>query len=151
MPIKSLSRFFSDNLQSKRKEEHMILGVGLQDYSYSNMNVKKEDDNKKVDSVGPIFKDMRGNREAKDIKKSKTKEEEEDDSSLQIVVKPDGSRVLIITQKVGDMETSTSIKISEPTYMPNDSAYLNEDVPDIQNDTVYLSGDETIEMAVYEV
>ena len=107
----------------------MITVPNLQDYSYSNVYAKKEGDNKKVDSVSPIFKEMK-DKEAEKSKKAKEKKDDEtEDSSSQIIVKPDGSRVLIITTKVGGMETNMSIKISEPTYMPNDSAYLNEDEP----------------------
>ncbi len=105
----------------------MITVPNLQDYNYSNVQAKKEGDNKKVASVSPIFKEMK-DKEAEKSKKAKTKKDDEkEDSSSQIIVKPDGSRVLIITTKVGGMETNMSIKISEPTYMPNDSEYLNEE------------------------
>ena len=37
-------------------------------------------------------------------------------------VKPDGSRVLVMTRTLGGMATSMSIELSKPTSMPNDAA-----------------------------
>ena len=37
-----------------------------------------------------------------------------------IVVKPDGSRVLMVTMNMGGMETTMSMEISKPTDMMND-------------------------------
>ncbi len=42
-------------------------------------------------------------------------------SKTNIIVKPDGSRVLVVTMNIGGMETNMSIKISEATDMQNDS------------------------------
>ena len=36
-----------------------------------------------------------------------------------IIVKPDGSRVLVVTMNVGGMQTTMSIEIAKPTDMPN--------------------------------
>lgn len=41
-----------------------------------------------------------------------------------IVVKPDGSRVLMVTMSVGGMETTMSLEISKPTDMENNSRGL---------------------------
>ena len=38
-----------------------------------------------------------------------------------IVVKPDGSRVLVMTMNVGGMTATTSLEISKPTKIPNSS------------------------------
>lgn len=57
---------------------------------------------------------------------------EEAQTETDIIVKPDGSRVLVITMNVGGMETTMSLKISEPTDMPNDSAIKEEE---LHNDT----------------
>lgn len=50
-------------------------------------------------------------------------EEEKEDAKTEtdIIVKPDGSRVLVMTMQIGGMKTMMSLKISEPTDMPNDS------------------------------
>ncbi len=39
-----------------------------------------------------------------------------------IQVKPDGSRVLVMTRQIGGMSTTTSMEISKPTRMPNGTA-----------------------------
>ncbi|HEX3077820.1 MAG TPA: hypothetical protein VHQ24_13235 [Lachnospiraceae bacterium] len=51
-----------------------------------------------------------------DIRKKKSDSASDTDSN--IVVKPDGSKVLVVTTKVGGMETTMSIKLSEPTLFP---------------------------------
>ena len=48
------------------------------------------------------------------------KEEEEAKSDSDIIVKPDGSRVLVMTMTLGGMKTSMSLEISGPTAMAND-------------------------------
>lgn len=47
-------------------------------------------------------------------------EEEEAKSDSDIIVKPDGSRVLVMTMTLGGMKTSMSLEISGPTAMAND-------------------------------
>lgn len=44
---------------------------------------------------------------------------EESEIKSDIVVKPDGSRVLVMILKIGGMECTTSIEISKPTDLPN--------------------------------
>lgn len=44
---------------------------------------------------------------------------EESGFKTNIIVKPDGSRVLMITMSLGGMETTMSIEISKPTEMQN--------------------------------
>lgn len=44
---------------------------------------------------------------------------EENKTTREIIVKPDGSRVLVITKIVGGMETTMSIEISKPTEYYN--------------------------------
>jgi len=51
-----------------------------------------------------------------------------------IIIKPDGSRVLVITMNVGQMETTMSLKISEPTDTPNDSVLKEDDLKDLHSD-----------------
>lgn len=41
--------------------------------------------------------------------------EQEEKTKTEIVVKPDGSRVLVVTMAVGGMETTMSLEISKPT------------------------------------
>ncbi len=46
-------------------------------------------------------------------------------SKTNIIVKPDGSRVLVVTMNIGGMETNMSLQISGPTDMQNDSKSPN--------------------------
>ena len=58
------------------------------------------------------------------LESSKQKEdltEEESKTDTQILVRPDGSRVLLIKVMVAGMETTMSLKLSEATDMQNDS------------------------------
>ncbi|MCI8370846.1 MAG: hypothetical protein HFI75_00330 [Lachnospiraceae bacterium] len=45
----------------------------------------------------------------------------------QIVVRPDGSRILVVTTKIGDMETTMSIELSKPTQIENDTKDSNDE------------------------
>lgn len=49
------------------------------------------------------------------------KNSREQDTETTIVVKPDGSRVLMVTVNIGGMETVMSLEISKPTELPNDT------------------------------
>lgn len=85
----------------------------------------KENPSKQM-SVEDIFDKMKqGNKE---IEKAKTESD--------IIVKPDGSRVLVVTTRVGGMETTMSLEISKPTDMPNGIGQDEEDgsaqMPDMQ-------------------
>lgn len=54
------------------------------------------------------------------------KEVKESTTDTDIIVKADGSRVLVVTTSIAGMTTSRSLKISEPTKMPNESREANE-------------------------
>ena len=73
-------------------------------------------------------------KKATEKKTEKKTEKEESQTETDIIVKPDGSRVLVVTTNVGGMETTVSLKISEPTDMPNDSALSVNDSKDAHSD-----------------
>ena len=54
--------------------------------------------------------------------------EQESNAKTEIVVQPDGSRVLVMTMEVGGMETTVSLEISKPTKAQND--YSKQDTTD---------------------
>lgn len=59
----------------------------------------------------------------KEEKEKKIKSEKEESRvETNVEVKPDGSRVLVMTRTLGGMATSMSIELSKPTSMPNDAA-----------------------------
>ncbi len=54
------------------------------------------------------------------------KEIEESTTDTDIIVKADGSRVLVVTTSIAGMSISRSLKISEPTKTPNEDREVNE-------------------------
>lgn len=76
-------------------------------------------------------------KEAEEMKKAeetekaeKTKDEEkvqeESKSDSEIITRPDGSKVLMITNQIGGMQTVTSIKLSEANPFQNDYKELSD-------------------------
>lgn len=65
----------------------------------------------------------------------RAKGENQVDTDIQ--VKPDGSRVLVMTRRIGGMATTTSVEISKPTQQMNDTAVSEEkdDTKAIQEQT----------------
>ena len=54
-------------------------------------------------------------------------DKQESDSKTDIIVKPDGSRVLMVTMSIGGMETTMSLEISRPTEAPNENSEHDTD------------------------
>ena len=46
---------------------------------------------------------------------------QESETKTEIIAKPDGSRVLVMTMSIGGMETTMSLEISKPTEAPNEN------------------------------
>lgn len=67
----------------------------------------------------------------------KQEDKQESESKTEIIVKPDGSRVLVMTMSIGGMETTMSLEISKPTEAPNEnSEHDTNNTPTAENDTV---------------
>ena len=54
-------------------------------------------------------------------------DKQESESKTDIIVKPDGSRVFVMTVSIGGMETTMSLEISKPTEAPNKNAEHDTD------------------------
>ena len=68
---------------------------------------------------------------------SKQEDKQESESKTEIIVKPDGSRVLVMTMSIGGMETTMSLEISKPTEAPNEnSEHDTNNTLTAENDTV---------------
>lgn len=52
---------------------------------------------------------------------------QESETKTEIIVKPDGSRVLVMTMSIGGMETTMSLEISKPTEAPNENSKQDTD------------------------
>ncbi|MCI8482880.1 MAG: hypothetical protein HFH41_00905 [Lachnospiraceae bacterium] len=82
------------------------------DKEYENSLSKDQQEKKKADialqqvSAAEIYQRMHA--------------EDKNRTDTEIIVKPDGSRVLVMTMHIGSMETTMSMEISKPTDMQND-------------------------------
>lgn len=88
-------------------------------------NVTEKENVSKSASLEDIYDKMKQGK--KEIDKAET--------DTDIIVRPDGSRVLVVTMSVGGMETTMSLEISKPTDMPNEIRQDGADgsqTPDIQ-------------------
>lgn len=59
----------------------------------------------------------------------------ETETKTNIVVQPDGSRVLVITVNMGSMETTMSLEISKPTNMLDDTKQNNDNSDTLVSET----------------
>ena len=55
-------------------------------------------------------------------KESEKADRQESKTKTDIIVRPDGSRVLVMTMSIGGMETTMSLEISKPTEAPNENS-----------------------------
>lgn len=95
----------------ERVVEMLVKGIGIS--SYIDLYTKKKNNNiSERDFDEKIF----------NIKYEENQSEDEKiKTNTEIVVKADGSRVLVITSKMGGSETTMSLQLSEPTDLPTDS------------------------------
>ncbi len=64
-------------------------------------------------------------------------DKQESESKTDIIVKPDGSRVLVMTMSIGGMETTMCLEISKPTEAPTENTKQDtNNTPMAENDTV---------------
>lgn len=73
-----------------------------------------------------------------EAKEEKRGEKGDTETDTDIIVMPDGSRVLVITMNMGGMQTSMSLEISKPTALPNDVSQIDDHVntEEITNETI---------------
>lgn len=81
------------------------------------INISKKENPSRQISLEDIYDKMKQGK--KEIEKANTESD--------IIVKLDGSRVLVVTMCVGGMETTMSLEISKPTDMPNETRQDGED------------------------
>ncbi len=67
---------------------------------------------------------------------SDTKAGRKSETDTEMIVKPDGSRVLVMTMNVGGMETTMSLEISKPTKAPNENAKQDADEHNAVSDEI---------------
>ncbi len=97
-------------------------------------NANVQDIYKALKSKNPLLE-----QEEDDVSDEELKQEDkqESESKTEIIVKPDGSRVLVMTMSIGGMETTMSLEISKPTEAPNEnSEHDTNNTATAENDTV---------------
>ena len=105
--------------------------------------VSAPEDTRQNANVQDIYKALKSKNplleQEEDVSDEELKQEDkqESESKTEIIVKPDGSRVLVMTMSIGGMETTMSLEISKPTEAPNENAKQETDnTPTAENDTV---------------
>lgn len=65
--------------------------------------------------------------------------EQDSNTHSEIIVRPDGSRVLVITMDIAGTQTAMSLQISEPTDLQNDVSGQEDGSNEINNETILTS------------
>ncbi len=104
--------------------------------------VSAPEDTRQNANVQDIYKALKSKNplleQEEDVSDEELKQEDkqESESKTEIIVKPDGSRVLVMTMSIGGMETTMSLEISKPTEAPNEnSEHDANNTPTAENDT----------------
>ena len=69
-----------------------------------------------------------GTEETQESEEKNEEKKEESKTDTDIIVKPDGSRVLLVTTRVCGQQTTMSLEISKPTAMQNDISEEEEGI-----------------------
>lgn len=112
------------------------LAMGIEASNYQTW-LSKFNSAKLLDSDAELFNHFGNGRVLAD-KESEKADKQESKTKTDIIVKPDGSRVLVMTMSIGGMETTMSLEISKPTEAPNENSKQNTDnnMPTAENDMV---------------
>ena len=102
----------------------MRINGSLPDYNtmYQTRGIKE---NKESQSFAEEMKEAEETKKAEKTK-DEEKVQEESKSDSEIITRPDGSKVLMITNQIGGMQTVTSIKLSEANPFQNDYKELSD-------------------------
>ena len=105
--------------------------------------VSAPEDTRQNANVQDIYKALKSKNplleQEEDVSDEELKQEDkqESESKTEIIVKPVGSRVLVMKMSIGGMETTMSLEISKPTEAPNEnSEHDTNNTPTAENDTV---------------
>lgn len=106
-----------------------ITGIDAMRYQEMYEAKRKKDGNDEEDFKDILPKEAAEaeEKESCDVTAKETEETGEPQTKTDIIVRPDGSRVLVVTTTIGGMQTNMSLKISDATDMPNDKERGNSD------------------------
>lgn len=74
------------------------------------------------------------------IEEKQDQETEQPKTESQIIVKSDGSRVLVVTTNAGGMQTTMSLEICKPTALQNNVSEEMQNIQNIGGDMPQVSG-----------
>ena len=110
-------------------------------------SITKSEETKSTESVSEDEKNLKENDDKvmsdEELEKA---DDQESKTKSDIIVKPDGSRVLVVTMSIGGMETTMSMEISKPTDILNETE--NQEVADENNQQSVISDGNLIENQV---
>lgn len=98
-----------------------INGINAMQYRKMYEAKKKGNEEKGFGSMLPKEAAETVETEPSDMVVRNTEEIEESQTKTDIIVRSDGSRVLVVTTTIGGMQTNMSLKISDATDMPNEN------------------------------
>ena len=96
------------------------LAMGIEASNYQTW-LSKFNSAKLLDSDAEPLNHFRNGKVLAD-KESEKADRQESKTKTDIIVRPDGSRVLVMTMSIGGMETTMSLEISKPTEAPNENS-----------------------------
>lgn len=111
-------------------------------------SITKSEETKSTESVSEDEKNLKENDDDKVMSDEELEkaDNQESETKSDIIVKPDGSRVLVVTMSIGGMETTMSMEISKPTDTLNETE--NQEVADENNQQSAISDGNLIENQV---
>jgi len=140
--------------EASEKDQGRVRGSGFSDYLSARTQKDQASRDDYVPSVrqevfgcetyqrqGVKADDTVGDSEEGNTNHADKRETGDTSSKTNIIVKPDGSRVLVVTMNIGGMETNMSLQISGPTDMQNDSNSPNNITQPGQAAGYMLDGD----------
>ena len=130
--------YYQNNVAADR---HNKSRVGQSYPQKQETEVSAPEDTRQNANVHDIYKALKSKNPLleEDVSDEELKQEDkqESESKTEIIVKPDGSRVLVMTMSIGGMETTMSLEISKPTEASNqNSEHDANNTPTAENDTV---------------
>ena len=101
------------------------LAMGIEASNYQTW-LSKFNSAKLLDSDAESLNHFRNGKVLAD-KESEKADRQESKTKTDISVRPDGSRVIVMTMSIGGMETTMSLEISKPTEAPNENSKQDND------------------------
>lgn len=128
---------FTENLQNTGKSDTKVKTYIAGQVSAAEIyQMMKEDGKDKLKAEENEVDKTEASQEKKEL------DVDRKESESNIIVNPDGSRVLLVTISIGGMKTTMSLEISKPTAMQNDNSIENTDDSNMEYSEINQALDE---------